>query len=162
MGVMRQWLLALVLLIGFLGTSCQDAQTVVDTNKVIGGRAWSYHEKASIPVKIVADAIPYNIYINIRHTSDYKYSNIFLVIHQIDPNGKRISERKELHLARPDGEWLGKGSGNLYSYQILFKENYRFSKKGYYVFEIEQNMRDNPLREVTDAGIRIEKASPKS
>lgn len=66
--------------------------------------------------------------------------------------------RYEVKLAGKDGEWFGKGSGNLYSYQVPFKTNIKFPAKGNYHFEIEQNMRDNPLHEVSDVGLRVEKA----
>ena len=138
--------------------SCQDINTVADTNKEINGRNWSYTEKLQIPVEIKSAGIPYNLYFNLRHTSSYKYSNIFILIHTTGPDRKRITERREFKLALPDGEWLGSGSGDLYSYQLLFKENHRFPAAGTYTFELEQNMRDNPLDGVSDAGIRIEKA----
>lgn len=138
--------------------SCKDSVTVADTNFELDRQNWSYTEKIRIPVTIDAVDIPYNIYLNLRHTSNYKYSNIFLLIHIISPDGKRITERREFKLALPDGEWLGSGSGNMYSYQLLIKDNYRFPVKGKYIFELEQNMRDNPLDHVTDAGIRVEKA----
>lgn len=138
--------------------SCKDSVTVADTNFELNRQNWSYTEKIRIPVTIDEVDIPYNIYLNLRHTSNYKYSNIFLLIHIISPDGKRITERREFKLALPDGEWLGSGSGNMYSYQLLIKDNYRFPVKGKYIFELEQNMRDNPLDHVTDAGIRVEKA----
>ena len=65
--------------------------------------------------------------------------------------------RYEFTLANKDGDWLRKGSGNLYSYQMPFKTNYKFPAKGIYRFEIEQNIRDNPLHEISDVGIRVEK-----
>ncbi|MBC7758415.1 MAG: gliding motility lipoprotein GldH, partial [Phormidesmis sp. FL-bin-119] len=65
----------------------------------------------------------------------------------------------EFKLALPDGEWLGSGSGNLYSYQIPLKENFKFTLKGKYVIELEQNMRDNPLDHVSDVGVRVEKVN---
>lgn len=138
--------------------SCRDTNTVADTNKEITSRNWSYTEKLQIPVNIDSADIPYNLYINLRHTSKYKYSNIFLLIHITGPDGKKIAERREFKLALPNGEWLGSGSGDIYSYQLLFKENYKFPLKGSYRFELEQNMRDNPLDGVSDAGIRVEKA----
>ena len=138
--------------------SCQDSVTVVDKNIELEKRNWSYSEKIRIPVKIEETGIPYNLYLNLRHSADYKYSNIFILIHIIGPDGKKITERREFKLALPDGEWLGSGSGNMYSYQINFKENYKFPAKGIYIFELEQNMRDNPLDHVSDAGIRVEKA----
>lgn len=138
--------------------SCQDSATVVDTNIELNKRNWSYTDKISVPVKIENADIPYNVYLNLRHTADYKYSNIFILIHITDPNGKKITERKEFKLALADGEWLGSGSGNRYSHQLKFKSNYKFPKKGTYIFELEQNMRDNPLNHVSDAGIRVEKS----
>lgn len=138
--------------------SCQDTVTVVDTNVELKKRNWSYAEKIKVPVKIESAEIPYNLYFNLRHTADYKYSNIFVLIHITDPNGKKTTERKEFKLALADGEWLGSGSGNKYSLQLQFKSNYKFPKTGTYVFELEQNMRDNPLNNISDAGIRVEKA----
>lgn len=149
--------LFVALLVTFLA-SCQDQSAIVDTNIELDKHNWSYTEKVKIPLRIEATDISYNFYLNLRHTSDYKYSNIFMLIHIIGPDGKKTTERREFKLALPDGEWLGSGSGNLYSYQILFKEGHKFSLPGNYVIELEQNMRDNPLDYVTDAGIRVEKA----
>ena len=140
-------------------TSCQDTKTVVDDNFEIAGHNWSYTEKVQIPFEIANPDQLHNLYVNLRLTSEYKYSNIFLLIHVIEPDGKKTTERKEFRLALPDGEWLGSGSGNLYSFQIPFRENYKFPVKGKYVIELEQNMRDNPLNNVSDAGVRIEKAN---
>ncbi len=149
----------LFLLMSLLGLiSCQDTVTIADTNAEFEKRNWSYSQKISIPVKIEATDISYNLYLNLRHSAGYKYSNIFIIIHIIGPDGKKVTERREFKLALADGEWLGSGSGNMYSYQIKFKENYKFPVKGTYIFELEQNMRDNPLDHVSDVGIRVEKA----
>jgi gliding motility-associated lipoprotein GldH len=138
--------------------SCRDAITVVDTNIELKNRNWSYAEKIKIPVKIESTEEAYNLYINLRHTDQYKYSNIFILIHSIDPSGKKTTERKEFTLALADGEWLGSGSGNKLFYQFKFKSKYKFPKSGTYIFELEQNMRDNPLNHISDAGIRVEKS----
>ncbi|HYK76887.1 MAG TPA: gliding motility lipoprotein GldH [Daejeonella sp.] len=139
--------------------SCRDSNTLVDTNQEIMGRNWGYDNKIRVPVQIQDEQKSYNIYLNLRHSAEYKYSNIFVLLHIKGPDGKLITERKEFKLAEPNGEWVGKGSGNMYSYQLLFKKGYRFLEKGTYSIEIEQNMRDNPLREITDIGLRVENAS---
>lgn len=136
---------------------CTDS-AVIDTNQAVTGRNWSYNEKVRIPVTIEDTNKGYNLYFNLRHTGDYKYANIFVLIHETGPDKKRKTERKEFQLAYPDGEWLGSGSGNMNSYQLLFRKNYRFPQKGTYLFEVEQNMRDNPLREISDVGLRVEPA----
>jgi gliding motility-associated lipoprotein GldH len=148
------WLILVVL--GGILSSCINNDALIDTHQAIPGHHWSYINKVQVPFKIDDTTARYNISINLRHTSNYKYSNIFFLIHIISPDGKRSTERKEFRLALPDGEWLGKGSGNIYSYQLPYKSGYTFSKKGNYILVIEQNMRDNPLREITDAGLRLE------
>lgn len=147
-----------IIIFTLIFASCAD-NAIIDVNKEIDSRNWSYIKKVSIPVKIEDVGKAYNLYMNLRHTANYKYSNIFVLIKQINPGGKKATERKEFQLAYPDGEWLGSGAGNLYTYQLLFREKYVFPAPGIYTFEFEQNMRDNPLREIRDVGIRVEPAN---
>ena len=138
---------------------CKDPNTVVDQNVEIGNNNWAYTNKVKQAVNIDNEQVTYNLYLNLRVTGDYKYSNLFVLIHQTNPDKKSSATRFEFKLANPDGEWLGQGSGNLYSFQIPFRSNYKFPAKGTYIIEIEQNMRDNPLHEVSDVGLRVEKAT---
>jgi len=138
---------------------CTDPNGIIDQNTEITNHNWSYTNLVGFTVNIDDYKVPYNVYLNLRVTGDYKYSNIFLLIHETGPDGKTATTRYEFKLANTDGEWLGEGSGNLYSYQIPFLTNYFFLKKGAYRFELEQNMRDNPLHEVSDVGLRVEKVS---
>lgn len=148
---------ACMLFIMLLG-SCTDPQAVIDNNIALPDHNWSYVNRMRFDCKIDDEAVAYNLYLNLRVTDNYKYSNLFVLIYQSQPGSKAKVTRYELKLAAADGEWYGKGSGNLYSYQVPFKTNYKFPAKGNYHFEIEQNMRDNPLHEVSDVGLRVEKA----
>jgi gliding motility-associated lipoprotein GldH len=139
---------------------CIDNSAIIDQNSEIPNHNWTYLNKFKYDVNINDEKTPYNLYLNLRVTSDYKYSNIFVLITEAGPGKKTEVNRFEVPLANKDGEWLGKGSGNLYSYQAPFLTNYKFPAKGTYHFYIEQNMRDNPLREVSDVGLRVEKAAP--
>ncbi|MDB5154518.1 MAG: gldH [Mucilaginibacter sp.] len=138
-------------------SGCTDPNAIVDQNTPIDNHNWSYANRIKNPVKIDDSSIPYNLYINLRVTGEYKYSNIFVLIRRNGPKLKGVT-RYEVKLANPDGQWLGQGSGNLYSYQVPILTNFKFPEKGTYTFEIEQNMRDNPLHEVNDVGLRVEKA----
>jgi gliding motility-associated lipoprotein GldH len=137
---------------------CTDTNALIDQNTAVADHNWPYLNKFGYAFKIDDEKTPYNLYMNLRVTADYKYSNLFVLIVQTGPDKKREIKRYELKLANKDGEWLGEGSGNLYSYQIPFRTGYKFPLKGTYRIEIEQNMRDNPLREVNDVGLRVEKA----
>lgn len=145
----------LLIAIAIFFSGCTD-NALVDSNFEISNHNWSYIKRIKVPVTIKDISKKYNLYFNLRHTADYRYSNIFVLIRQTTPDRKTRTDRKEFRLAYPDGEWLGSGSGNIYSYQLPFIQNYSFPKPGTYNFEFEQNMRDNPLREVTDVGLRVE------
>jgi gliding motility-associated lipoprotein GldH len=139
-------------------TGCTDPKSLIDQNTPVTDHNWTYAVKYSYAVKIADEKSLYNVYMNLRVTANYKYSNLFVLIAETGPDNKSKITRYELKLADKDGEWLGQGSGNLYSYQVPFRTNYKFPSKGVYHFTIEQNMRDNPLREVSDVGLRVEKA----
>jgi len=145
-------------LLALLFSSCGNGNTIIDKNNDVENHNWTYVNKFRYDVAIDDASSRYNIYINLRVTGDYKYSNMFILLTQVDPDKKSTTTRFELKLADKDGAWLGEGSGNLYSYQLRVLSDYKFPAKGAYTFYIEQNMRDNPLREVSDVGIRIHKA----
>jgi len=147
----------------FIGTisifpACHEPGTLVDHNTEIENHNWPYSDKIKTEFKITDNSLPYNLYFNLRHTADYKYSNIFILVYETNPNHQTKATRYEFKLAQPDGGWLGNGSGNLYSYRLPLQTNYRFPSPGTYTFTLEQNMRDNPLTEVADVGLRVEKA----
>jgi len=148
---------ACALFIMLLLGSCNDPKAVMDNNMAIADHNWSYVNRVKFDFNIDDESAAYNLCLNLRVTDNYKYSNLFVLIYQSSGGEKGKATRYEVKLATHDGQWLGKGSGNLYSYQVPFKTNYKFPAKGNYHFEIEQNMRDNPLHEVSDVGLRVEK-----
>nr|WP_294895025.1 gliding motility lipoprotein GldH [uncultured Pedobacter sp.] len=138
--------------------SCIDQNIKVDTYNAMPKQNWTYVNPVKATLNVTDSTQAYNIYVNFRHTADYKYSNIWLRFHIIGPNQKDIPIRQEFQLAMPDGQWLGNGSGNLFTYQLIYKQNYKFAGTGKYTLIVEQNMRDNPLKGISDAGIYVELA----
>ena len=147
-----------VMLTIFAVQGCTDPAAVLDQNMEIDNHNWAYINRIKYDVKIDDETVPYNLYLNLRVTGAYRYANLYALLSQTSPGKKVAKTRYQFKLANPDGEWLGSGSGNLYSYQLPMRTGYKFPAKGVYHFEIEQNMRDNPLHEVTDVGLRVERA----
>ena len=139
--------------------SCSD-NAVVDENVPIDGNAWQYDNQPRLTAHITDKEQRYNIYLNLRHTPGYRYSNIFVLIHQSGPGMADTTQRFELPLAEPDGRWLGRSTGSMYAHQELVRANVLFPDTGLYHFVIEQNMRENPLQGVADVGIRVAPAEP--
>jgi gliding motility-associated lipoprotein GldH len=151
---MNKLKLLTLLIIGITTLGC-NTNNLVDVSVGMPKRNWSYINtvKADVDIKDISKA--YSIYFKLRHTADYRYSNVFVLLHIKDPHNKIQTKRYEYKLARSDGQWLGSGSGNLFTYKLDLLSNYHFPEKGKYEFIIEQNMRDNPLKEISDAGLTV-------
>ena len=150
---MRQVLLVIALL--FIITSCTK-NSVYENNQLIKSVSWKTSDKLSYPVTITDTSYLYNIYINIRHTEDYHYRNIWLMSYATYPDGSTQSKRVELNLADEEGKWYGHGVNNIWDARILFQSDTHITKPGQYTFALEQDMREDPLPGIMAVGIRIE------
>lgn len=122
---------------------------------------WTSQFRPSFKFEITDTASTYNMYFLIRHTETYPYSNIWLHIYTRQPGDSAFKEsRIEIPLADPSGKWLGKGMGEIWEHRMPMTGNDNamfFAKPGKYEIKFEQNMRVNPLPEVLQVGLRIEK-----
>jgi gliding motility-associated lipoprotein GldH len=121
---------------------------------------WKSSFKPSFTFSISDTAVPYNIYIVLRHNNKYNYNNIWVTLHTKAPGGKVASAQYELPLANNEKGWLGTGMDDLYEHRIALtplNERFFFTKGGTYTFTLEHIMREDPLENVMNVGLRIEK-----
>ncbi len=138
----------------FLVYACGD-RAYYEQNASITNHSWSYSDVPKFDVHITDPSIRYDIWVNVRHTNAYRYANLFFLLHEKGPAVKDTVHRYEIKLAELDGRWTGNSAGSRYTNKLLVKENYQFPDSGVYTFSIEQNMRENPLRDITDVGLTL-------
>lgn len=131
--------------------------TIIDESKSICNRVWSNEQQPTFTVNIKDSIAQYSIYLKLRHTCHYNYSNIFLLIHEKGDKLKDTSYFKEIKLSQTDGKWIGKSIASLYEVEYLALNNFSFPDTGTYTFAIEQIMRDTQLKEIVDVGFKIMK-----
>ena len=131
---------------------------VFEKNTIIPDNNWEMNNIIKLDVEIKDTMSLHNIYFNIRNAGGYQFSNLYLFLTTITPKGEQARDTVELTLADERGKWLGDGSGDIWDNRILFKRKFRFPEAGLYHFEFQQAMRVNPLPQIMDAGMRIEKA----
>jgi gliding motility-associated lipoprotein GldH len=153
----RTGIVFLFLVLGVSFSSC-DRNMVFDNNKTLADAGWNSSDIVKFNVPIADTAVPYNFYLNIRVTTEYKFANLFLYMKTLYPNGQISIDTIECFLADIDGRWLGSRSGKIIDNRILFRKNMKYPLFGTYSFEFEQAMRDSVLTNVENFGIRIEKA----
>ena len=129
---------------------------VFEKNVVIPGHSWETSFKPSIEFEITDTVELYNIYVVLRHADAYRYKNIWLNI-GIQPPGEPLQKsRFDLPLATDEKGWLGKGMDDIFEHRIPLYQQTPL-KKGKYIFQLENVMREDPLEHVMNVGIRVEK-----
>ena len=141
-------------------TSC-DPNRLYEQNLNIPKDKWEQLNLIEFRPEIKDTVSPDHIYINIRNTGEYPFSNLFLFVTTYSPLGYSIKDTFECTLADEKGKWLGKGFGNIWSNQILYKKYVKFPFPGTYTFEYQQAMRTEELPGIIDVGLRIEKVNLK-
>jgi gliding motility-associated lipoprotein GldH len=126
-----------------------------DNTKRIPRGVWDKKEAVRFEVPVTDTVHPYRFYLNVRHSTDYRYSNVYFFINTVFPDGKKARDTVECILAQPDGKWIGKGISGTRDNQILLRVGLRFPMKGTYLFEFEQAMREDTLRGISGVGLRL-------
>ena len=108
----------------------------------------------------------YNLFVNIRNNSDYPYSNMYLIVRMIKPDGITVVDTLQYQMANPDGSLLGDGFTDVKESKLYYRDNFVFKNAGNYQIEIEHAVRangkingDSLLSGVSDVGFRIENAN---
>lgn len=141
-----------------------DSNIVVSKNKTVSG-VWNKEEVINFEIPELDSLKTYNVFVNIRNTNNYRYSNIFLIVEMNFPHGKVITDTLEYKMANPDGTWLGTGIGSVKENKLWYKENVSFHEEGNYKINISQAVRNNGnvegvtnLEGITDIGFSIEES----
>lgn len=144
--------------------SC-DKERVYDEYKSLPNE-WHRDSVVSFQLEAPDTLNNYNLFINLRNNSDYKYSNLYVITEINFPYGKVISDTLQYEMAKPSGEWLGTGFGEVKESKLWYKENFRFPEAGEYSVKIQQAMRKRDstrgiekLKGITEVGFRIENST---
>ncbi|HLT32475.1 MAG TPA: gliding motility lipoprotein GldH [Aquaticitalea sp.] len=156
------WLVIIPLLV--LINSC-DSNRVFDEYKSVPNE-WQKDSIVAFTVTPQDSIKPYNLFVNIRNTNEYKFNNLFLIVEMVYPHGKAVRDTLEYQMAKPNGELLGEGYIGIKENKLWYKgyeKPFVFEEIGDYYIKIQHAMRNNgevngvdKLQGITDIGFRVE------
>ncbi|MEO6636656.1 MAG: gliding motility lipoprotein GldH [Ginsengibacter sp.] len=124
----------------------------------IPAQKWFYNNTPSFTFTITDTSSQYNIYVVLRHTDEYNYSNIWLHLGTKFPGDTLRYQNINLKLANDAKGWDGTGMGDIFEVRKNISQGpFSFRKSGDYTFTAAQIMRENPLQHIMNIGIRVEK-----
>lgn len=138
-------------------TAACDKEKFFDQSVSIPNDAWPADQEVVFDVNIEDTVSAYRFFINVRNSTSYRYSNIYFFLTTEFPNGGMSQDTIECVLADKTGKWLGKGTGKYRDNRVFIRENIRFPLKGTYRISLNQAMREQKLKGISEAGIRLEK-----
>lgn len=154
---MHKILAVFCVLLMFSGCS-NDSETVEMKN--LNG-LWTKKAEQKFDFAVADAQAPKNIIFVVRNNNDYPYSNIRLIVNFMElKNQKKSTDTLNYILAKPNGEWLGKGFGDTKETLFQYKVNYKFPTNGDYSIGIIHAMRTDSLKGIEDIGVKIETAKP--
>lgn len=144
----------------FLACSCTPID-LYERVAAIPGQAWQSNYKPSFTFDIKDTTADYRLFLILRHNNKYNYNNIWLNVYRKKPDGSVSKIPYELQLATNERGWLAQGMDDLYEHRIPLtppaNDSFYFNRKGPYTFTIEQIMREDPLQNILNVGLRIER-----
>lgn len=139
-------------------TGCKQVE-LYERLQHIPGAAWRYNYQPVFTFNIKDTTSLYDIYITIRHTNSYAYSNIWLESSLQLPQDSMHTQKLNLILA--DNErWLGVGMDDIFMHRIkVTSRPQKLSRAGQITLSLKQVMRQDPLPGIMQVGVRVEKVN---
>ncbi|MDR1653147.1 MAG: gliding motility lipoprotein GldH [Prevotellaceae bacterium] len=154
----KYFIITIIILICIAGCTNSD---VFFKYKKIRSSGWDKDSTLVFDFVIADTSLTYNVYVNIRNTSEYPYQNFWFFIKK--STAKRgntfavfATDTIECYLADGRGKWLGNGIGAAYEMPLLIEQGAVFDSNTCR-YEIVQGMRCDILRGISDIGLRVEK-----
>jgi gliding motility-associated lipoprotein GldH len=139
----------------YLFSSCTTVDLYEKTVPV-PGHAWEGSFRPSFDFTIKDTTSLYQPFLVLRHNEKYNYNNIYINLYVKGPGQDTAMKiQKNLQLASNE-KWTASGMDDIYEHRIILGDPQPL-KAGNYQFTLEQIMRENPLQNVFDVGIRVEK-----
>jgi len=142
----------------FLFAACNWTTGVFEKNQPFNSHEWPSPAKPDIAFDVTDTIALYNIYIVVRHTDAYHFNNIYIRATVKEPGDVQgRTGDYDLQLATNAKGWIGTAMDDIYDARLLIQPKTRFRKTGTYHITLEQLMREDPLKSVLSAGLRVER-----
>ena len=134
---------------------------IFEEDKTIAGGAWTYADSLSFDFNIADTTKVYSLYLELDHSTEYRFQNLYVKVKTKFPNGKEIAQPLSLELANKFGQWLGDCGSENCEIIVPIQEQVYFQQSGDYKIVLEQFMREDPMQGLNKFGLKIEETDLK-
>jgi gliding motility-associated lipoprotein GldH len=135
--------------------SCGDS-ALYDHSFSFNDHEWPQGDFPKFVVPITDTNSTFDVDFTLRTTTDYSFSNLWMNVSIIFPDGTKLRRPYELKITDQKG-WLGEKSGTVVENTLSFPKS-KLPQKGSYTFVLEQATPETKVSEVLDIGLRVSKS----
>ena len=124
---------------------------------------WKSNEPVIFSFESLDTLNKHNAYLNLRTSSKYPYSNLFVIIKLVPPEGNATVDTLQYQMANADGSMLGSGFTDVKEHKLAWRKNLQLKKQGVYKVEVEHAIRkvnevkgDAVLEGITEVGLQLQ------
>jgi gliding motility-associated lipoprotein GldH len=151
--------LNLLLLLGLLFSSLSSCSTLYDETRTLDNRTWQQGQPLSFEFEIEDTEQLYDLFLEIKHGTDYPYQNMYCLVKTTMPDGNHREEQASLEFANAKGYWLGDCDEETCTRSIPFIIKTQFPTAGKYTIALQQHSRPEQLAPIEYVRLYIDKSS---
>lgn len=153
---MMRWFLfpSFLLLIG-----CNNNTLVSDHWKSVDNADWTSEDTVQILIESKDSVERYDLIVEVDHTTDYPYSNLYIEVGNRTPDGDTLRTPVSLELANNKGQWQGECGGTTCKATIPLRSKFYFQDQGEYAIWVLPYMRTDSIPSINNVTLRLDRAA---
>jgi len=138
-------------------SSCHPGR-IFEEHRKMENYSWKKHQNIVFEFPVEDISVNYDIYIAIRHATQYPYRNLLISTILTTPSGEQRMTDYDLKIRDKDGKPLGDGLGDLWDLNIPLRKDFHFHEAGTCVLEIENRMLKSITPGILEIGLIVEES----
>ena len=138
----------------FVSIGCQPSPYYA-TDLVIEDSSWDQSDQLVAVFEIVDTVSRYDLYLDIDHSKDYRYENIYLQIETQFPHKDAVTQVLPVDIANKKGQWYGKCGSKSCKLRVVLRDKTKFQALGNYQISIGQFSREDQLDGINEVELLL-------
>lgn len=117
--------------------------------------AWTYKNICTFSFDISDTIPPHDILLNVEHSADFAYENIYTKVTTVFPDQKKVDHIISLNLTGQNNRWAGDCSSKKCKTELILSEKIYFNQAGNYTIALEQYGRKDTLSGIDAMSLKV-------
>ena len=116
---------------------------------------WKHDNPSSFDFTISDNNSRYDLLLDIEHSSNFPFENLYLKINTKFPDQSTVSDTLSIEMINRQGAWIGKCTGENCRLRVVLQEQIKFKNSGDHSIMFEQFTREDNLQGVNSIGLKL-------